>query len=254
MGIKESKDRRSFLKYSGIIAGGLMMSSGTDHMRAVVYATDEKEDAEHWYGMAIDIKKCIGCGRCANACKIENDVPKEPFYFRTWIEQYTVLNNGELHIVSEKGGLEGAKQAFPDDEIFKTFFVPKMCNQCSKSPCTQVCPVGATFESPEGVALIDQDYCIGCLYCVQACPYGCRYMHPEKRVADKCNLCYHRITAGMKPACQEVCPQGAKIFGDLKDPDGELVQFIKNHDWQVFKPHMNTQPKVYYNGLTGEVR
>lgn len=254
MGIRDSKDRRNFLKYTGILAGGLFITAGIDPMRAVVYATDEKDGAEHWYGMAIDIKKCIGCGRCANACKIENDVPLEPFYFRTWIEQYTILNSGELHIVSEKGGLEGAKQAFPNDEIFKTFFVPKMCNQCSKSPCTQVCPVGATFESPEGVALIDQDYCIGCLYCVQACPYGCRYMHPEKKVVDKCNLCYHRITNDMKPACQEACPQGAKIFGDLKDRDGELVKFIQKHDWQVFKPHMNTKPKVYYNGLTGEVR
>jgi tetrathionate reductase subunit B len=222
-------------------------------MRAVVYATDEKDGAEHWYGMAIDIKKCIGCGRCANACKIENDVPLEPFYFRTWIEQYTILNSGELHIVSEKGGLKGAKQAFPDDEIFKTFFVPKMCNQCSKSPCTQVCPVGATFESPEGVALVDQDYCIGCLYCVQACPYGCRYMDLEKGVVDKCTLCYHRLEKGLDPACMMACPTGARIYGDLNDKNSSLSLFIKEHNCAVLKPQLNTESKLFYNALSQEV-
>ena len=231
-----------------------MISSGLGPFQSIVYATEQSEDAEHWYGMAIDLKKCIGCGRCAQACKIENDVPLEPFYFRTWIEQYAVAKNGEVNIISENGGIDGAKQVIPDEDIFKSFFIPKMCNQCAKSPCTQVCPVGATFESPEGIALVDEDYCIGCSYCIQACPYGCRYLHPEKKVADKCTLCYHRIKKGLVPACQEVCPNGAKIFGDLKNPDGELMQFIQDHDWQILKPHMNTQPKVFYNGLTGEVK
>jgi len=236
MAIKKSKDRRNFLKHAGLVAGGILVSSGLKPFTALVYATEEKPGANHWYGMAID------------------NVPPEPFFFRTWIEQYTVLKNGELHIKSENGGIEGAKQAFPDEDIFKSFFVPKMCNQCTNSPCTQVCPVGATFESPEGVALVDQDYCIGCRYCVQACPYGCRYIHPEKKVVDKCTLCYHRITKGLKPACQEACPKGVKIFGDLNDPESDLVKFIQQHDWQVLKPHMNTKPKVYYNGLNGEVR
>ncbi len=246
--------RREFLKHAGLFTGGILISGGLHPFQSAVFATEMNPDSKHWYGMAIDLKECIGCGRCADACKTENDVPREPFYFRTWIEQYAVKKNGELHIISEKGGLEGSRQVIPDDEIFKSFFIPKMCNQCAKSPCTQVCPVGATFESPEGVALVDQTYCIGCSYCVQACPYGCRYIHPEKKVADKCTLCYHRITKGLLPACQEVCPKGAKIFGDLNDPEGDLVKFIQKHDWQVLKPHMNTRPKVFYNGLTGEVK
>lgn len=247
-------NRKDFIGRTLLVGGGLLVSGSLAGLKAIVFTNDRDPDAEHWYGMAIDLKKCIGCGRCAQACKIENDVPDHPFYFRTWIEQYTVREDGSLHIVSENGGLEGAQQAIPDEEIFKSFFIPKMCNQCTHSPCTQVCPVGATFESPEGVALVDPDYCIGCRYCVQACPYGCRYIHPEKKVADKCTLCYHRITEGLLPACQEVCPKGAKIFGDLKDRDGELVKFMQKHDWHVLKPHMNTQPKVVYNGLTGEVK
>ena len=74
--------------------------------------------------------------------------------------------------------------------------MPKLCNHCAHSPCVQVCPVGATFESPDGVVLVDKDYCLGCRYCVQACPYGCRYIDPRTRTVDKCTLCYHRITRG----------------------------------------------------------
>ena len=61
----------------------------------------------------------------------------------------------------------------------KHFFVPKLCNHCAHSPCVQVCPVGATFESPDGVVLVDKDYCLGCRYCIQACPYACRFIDPR---------------------------------------------------------------------------
>ena len=85
MAVKNSKNRRSFLKYSGLLAGGILVSSGLKSFSALVYATEEKPGATHWYGMAIDIKKCIGCGRCVNACKIENDVPLEPFFFLPYL-------------------------------------------------------------------------------------------------------------------------------------------------------------------------
>jgi Fe-S-cluster-containing dehydrogenase component len=191
---------------------------------------------------------------CAKSCKLENNVPKEPFFFRSWVEQYTIKNDGKITVVSPNGGIDGFTQTVPEDEIFKTFFVPKMCNHCAKSPCTQVCPVGATFESPEGIALVDDSYCIGCRYCIQACPYGCRYLHPEKKVVDKCTLCYHRITKGLNPVCVEVCPTHARIYGDLNDKEGELVKFLKEHNCQVLKPNLNTGSKLYYNDLSLEVR
>ncbi len=59
--------------------------------------------------------------------------------------------------------------------------MPKLCNHCAHSPCVQVCPVGATFESPDGVVLVDKTYCLGCRYCVQACPYGCRFIDPRTK-------------------------------------------------------------------------
>lgn len=255
MGTERLNDsRRNFLRKSAVLAGTLLASSVTKPFTAVIFAANQPDKTKPWYGIGIDIEKCIGCGMCAKACKSENDVPKEPFYFRSWVEQYTITNDGSLNVESPNGGIDGFKQTVPDAEIFKTFFVPKMCNHCAKSPCTQVCPVGATYESPEGIALVDDKYCIGCRYCIQACPYGCRYLHPVKNTVDKCTLCYHRIKKGLSPACIEVCPTGARIYGDLNDKEGLLNKFLKEHNCHVLKPNLNTGSKLYYNGLNAEVR
>lgn len=251
---KKTCTRRNFLKTALAASLGLAASSITKPFDAVLFATERRKGEGAWYGMGIDIDKCIGCGRCADACKKENDVPREPFFFRSWVEQYTMRNDGEVKVESPNGGIDGFKQSVPNEEIFKSFFVPKLCNHCYKSPCVQVCPVGATFETKDGVVLVDDKYCIGCRYCVQACPYGCRYIHPERKVVDKCTLCYHRITRGMLPACVEVCPNGARIFGNLSDRDGELINFLKTHTCMVLRPHLNTGAKVYYNSLSTEVR
>jgi Fe-S-cluster-containing dehydrogenase component len=114
--------------------------------------------------------------------------------------------------------------------------------------------VGATFLSPEGVVLIDEKYCIGCRYCVQACPYGCRFIHPVKKVANKCTFCYHRLKKNLAPACMEVCPTGARIYGNLRDRNSELVKFLKEHTTQVLRGNLNTGAKLYYNALSSEVR
>ena len=246
--------RRKFLKTGIALAGGAVATGLLKPFNAIVFAANEPKNDGPWYGIGIDIEKCIGCGKCAKSCKKENNVPEEPFFFRSWVEQYTILKNGEVRVESPNGGIDGFKQAVPDEEIFKSFFVPKMCNHCHKSPCVQVCPVGATFDSPEGVVMVDENYCIGCRYCVQACPYGCRYLDPVRNVADKCTLCYHRLKKGMKPACFENCPTGARIYGNLRDKRDPLVAFIKNHNCAVLKPNLNTGSKLFYNGLSMEVR
>ena len=251
---KKKSSRRNFIKVAGLSIGGIVAASLIQPFTAAVYASKEPKGPGPWYGIGIDIEKCIGCGSCARACKAENDVPIEPFYFRSWVEQYTIKNDGEVKVESPNGGINGFEQSVPDDEIFKSFFVPKMCNHCSKSPCVQVCPVGATYETEDGFVLVDKNYCIGCRYCVQACPYGCRYVHPEKDVVDKCTLCYHRVKKGQNPACMDVCPTDARIFGDLRDKEGSLVKFLKEHNCHVLKPHLNTGSKLFYNSLNQEVR
>lgn len=246
--------RRKFLRSATLIAGSFFGYGWIDSSRFLLVAAEPKNEELPWYGIIFDIEKCIGCGKCAKWCKIENDVPREPYFFRTWVEQYTIRNDGSVSITSPNGGIDGFMQEVPDEEIFKSFFVPKMCNHCSKSPCVQVCPVGATFESPDGVVLVDEKYCIGCRYCVQACPYGCRFIHPEKKVASKCTLCYHRLKKGLDPVCIEVCPTGARMYGNLRDNNSEIVMFLKEHTTHVLRPHLNTGSKLYYNALDSEVK
>ncbi len=214
------------------------------------------ESAQHWWAMAIDIEKCIGCGNCVRACKTENGVSREPAYFRTWVERYHVPVDDPEHprVDSPNGGHDGFPAGRPAGDGAKLFFVPKLCNHCAQSPCVQVCPVGATFDSPDGVVLVDRTRCLGCRYCVQACPYGCRYIDPETRVVDKCTLCYHRITRGETTACCETCPTGARRLGDLRDPGDPIHAWLRDNMVQVLKPHLATHSKVYYANLDGAVR
>ena len=213
----------------------------------------EYDPAGHLYGIGIDIDKCIGCARCVVACKTENDVP-QGHYFNTWVERYVVRTDGTVQVESPNGGVDGYPPIENEESVLRTFFVPKLCNHCKNAPCVQVCPVGATFETKDGVVLVDDDYCLGCRYCIQACPYGARWFHPTKRVAGKCTMCYHRVRKGLVPACVEVCPTGARTFGEVDDRSTPLSRFLRWNDIQVLKPHLNTEPKVYYANLDGEVR
>jgi Fe-S-cluster-containing dehydrogenase component len=222
-----------------------------------VFAEDDGDDyrpTEHHYAMGVQIEKCIGCGKCVEACKIENDVPQEPFYFRTWVERYVIYADGEVSVDSPNGGIDGFPPVENDKQILRTFFVPKLCNHCENPPCVQVCPVGATFKSQDGVVLVDEDYCIGCRYCIQACPYGARFLDPRTHTADKCTFCYHRITKGLLPACVEICPTQARIFGELDKLSTPLNRMMRQSNIQTLKAHMNTEPKVFYSDLDGEVR
>jgi len=255
-----STDRRKILK-------GLLLTIASALLPAVGFGEEKTEQAkawilgddynpyEHYWGMGIDINKCIGCGRCAAACKLENPVPKEPFFFRTWVERYRVYEDEDTVIDSPNGAVDGFKpQNEPDKKLTRTFFVPKICNQCDNPPCVQVCPVGATFKTPDGVILVDPEYCIGCRYCIQACPYGARFLHPVTRTAEKCTFCYHRITHDKLPACVEVCPTQARIFGELRKKASPLVRFMRMNKINVLKPSLNTEPKVFYANYDMEVK
>jgi len=246
--------RREFIKNLGkgfVSSGAFFLLS--DNLLAIYRNSGEKGE---YYGMGIYVKRCIGCGRCVDACKKENDVPDEPFFFRTWIERYTIWEDGEVSVDSSNGGRNGFRPLEVEGKkgILRAFFVPKLCNHCDNPPCVQVCPVGATFKTPEGVILVDKDYCIGCRYCIQACPYGARFLHPKLKVADKCTFCYHRISKKLLPACVEVCPTKARVFGNLRSKSSPLRRFMKMNEVHVLKKDLNTEPKVYYANLDGEVR
>jgi len=250
----EKFERRQFIKLgiygtAGVLVGSFFAFADTDKK---IDVNNYEDLLKFDWGFVVDTTRCIGCGACVRACKIENDVPES--YYRTWVERYEINKDEQVRVDSPKGAIESFKQNnFQNSEIVKAFFVPKLCNHCYDSSCTQVCPVGATYESPDDVVLIDKDHCVGCGYCVQACPYGCRYIDHTKGVADKCTLCYHRIHKGLAPACVNACPRDARIYGNLKDPNGKIRKILHKRRYGLLKPELGTNPKCYYIGLDMEV-
>ena len=114
--------------------------------------------------------------------------------------------------------------------------------------------MGATYQLKEGIVMVDRKWCIGCGYCIQACPYSARFFNPELKVAEKCNFCYHRISKGLKPACVQNCPVGARQIGNIKDPDDPVTKIVLNERVSVLKDEYGTDPQVYYIGLDKSVR
>jgi Fe-S-cluster-containing dehydrogenase component len=273
-----SGTRRAFLGQFGLAAGytGAVAGLGALGVAQDVAArseapatgssfpTPDYDWTQHQWAFGVDATKCIGCLRCVEACKRENDVAGDAHHFRTWVERYVYLE-GETRaridshhdpVNIEASGSEGEYRfanRYKDAKVEKAFFVPKLCNHCTHPACVQVCPVGATYRTEDGVVLIDHEYCIGCRYCVQACPYGARLFNEEQGVSDKCTWCYHRITKGMQPACVEVCPVGARVFGDINDKQSPISLFVRNNRVQVLRPESGNAPNVFYVGIDREV-
>ena len=284
--------RRSFLGLLGkgaacagavVGAGAALASSGgtTNKLGGVgpTYQQDDEQYAEavknppkidnykwteHKWAFGVDSGRCIGCLRCMEACKMENSVQMDRNHHRTWVERYTYLEGSDHALVDSQNDIKnvvpGSKETrfkfdnrYKDKKVTKSFFVPKLCNQCEKPSCVQVCPTGAPYKTPDGPVLIDAKYCIGCQYCVQACPYGARSLNHERGTAEKCNWCYHRITKGLNPACVEVCPTGTRVFGDRTNPESPISQFLRNNRVMVLKPDMGNMPNVFYAGIDKEV-
>lgn len=260
--------RRFFIKTGvvGLVGGAIVGGSALTLLRNLARASadpeaglDEDGSQKRNWAFVVDTTKCIGCGACVLACKLENGVPLDPHVNRTWVERYIITDDGEVLVDSPCGGRDGFGAEYEnairqDLEVRKSFFVPKLCNQCDQPPCVRVCPVGATYTTDDGVTLIDRKHCIGCRYCIQACPYGARFFLHELGIVDKCTWCYHRITSGLSPACVEACPVGARVFGDRNDPQSSVRKLIDNERIYVLKPTLGTKPKVYYIGLEKGVR
>ena len=255
-----SCSRRDLLKntFKATLASALPLSAYK--MLSPAQAKASVGDSNIRWVFLVDTEKCVGCGLCVKACKLENEVPYDPPVSRTWVERYVLMKNGQSHIDSPNAGRDGftdskiRENEIPAEQIAKGFFVPKLCNQCKKPACVQVCPVGATYQTLDGVVLIDRKWCIGCGYCIMACPYGMRFFHPVHKVAEKCTFCYHRIKKGMKTACVQACPFGARQIGNLKDPNDPVTKVIMNERVAVLKDEYGTKPQVYYIGLDTNVR
>jgi Fe-S-cluster-containing dehydrogenase component len=275
---KPSLARRAFLRRIGRAATctGAALGAGTlGVMQKVAAKSEPTADSGSFptrdydwtkrrWAFGVDATKCIGCLRCVEACKRENNVPGDTHHFRTWVERYVYLEGEDKARIDSHHdpvniAASGSEREYrfanryKDAKVEKAFFVPKLCNQCTHPACVQVCPTGATYKTVDGVVLIDEKYCIGCQYCVQACPYGARFFNARKGVSEKCYWCYHRITKGLQPACVEVCPVGARIFGDLNDKQSPISLFIRNNRVHVLRPETGNAPNVFYVGLDKDV-
>lgn len=176
------------------------------------------------YGFVIDQDKCIGCHACTTACKQENGVPLGSF--RTWVKYV------------EKG-------TYPQ---VKRHFLVQRCNQCSKPPCVDICPVGALSKRPDGIVDVDRDACIGCRACMQACPYDALYLNEDLGAVEKCHFCAHRVEVGLAPACVNVCPVGAIIPGDFHDPESRVSLIRRESMLRARRVEQKTGPNVWYIG------
>lgn len=185
------------------------------------------------YAMVIDLRKCVGCQACTVGCSIENQAPIGQF--RTTVKQYEVTL------------ADGSTQP----QQVKAFTLPRLCNHCDNPPCVKVCPVQATFQREDGIVMVDNKRCVACAYCVQACPYDARFINQDTLTADKCTFCAHRLEQGLLPACVETCVGGARIIGDIRDPDSTVSRLLAEHqdEIKVLKPEQGTKPHVFYIGL-----
>ena len=147
-------------------------------------------------------------------------------------------------------------------------YMPIACMQCEKPPCVKVCPVRTTYREADGPVVIDYNWCIGCRMCMGACPYWARRLNvttpvlpkeamnpvthylgnrPRMRgVVEKCHWCLQRTRHGRYPACVEVCPVGARKFGNLLEPESEVSLVLARKNVFRLKAEANTFPKFFY--------
>ena len=196
---------------------------------AFAIARPPKEISPVAVGMLYDSTLCIGCKACVAACKTANEMPVEiPPDLNNWNEHTwdsaEDLSGRTLNVIKVYRNGTAEKK---DREVDGFAFVKRHCLHCVDPSCVSVCPVGAMQKDPvTGIVSHDPDVCIGCRYCVYACPFGVPqydFNNPFGKIA-KCQFCRHLQKDGKVPACCDVCPTGASLFGNVKDLEQETAR------------------------------
>ncbi len=295
---ERTTSRRQFLKAAGTVAGATVGLPGTskafdleelfqqhfrelsqEDLERVLQRMERKYEEEYgkpfsveatgpldgvMFGYGLDISRCIGCRRCVYACVDENNQSRDPqiHYIRVLefereeVQRWIDFEKGDPFYDHEEVPAEGK------------LYLPVACQQCEEPECVRACPTTATWQEPDGIVVIDYDWCIGCRYCMAACPYGARHFNwtepgiPEDEVnpkthylgnrprahgvVEKCTWCIQRTREGRYTACVEACPVGARKFGNMLDPKSEIRYLIEHKRTFVLKAELDTKPKFFY--------
>lgn len=218
--------------------------------KSPISEADEQTEESKRYGFVLDTWFCVGCGSCAIACKIENNVPDGVRWNR-------VMNAGGENPNTPSG-------VYPN--LARGYYTLS-CQHCEKPLCVASCPTGASTKDPEtGIVSINYDECIGCQTCIQACPYeGVRTFvdgEPAYSVGmeigdkdvqkhsattvEKCTMCEHRVARGEQPACVTACKYYARHWGDLNDPNSEVSQLLLTREHYQLETEDDTEPNVFF--------
>jgi len=211
------------------------------------------------YGYAFNISRCEGFMECVTACVKENNLDRKT---NTQYIRIFEMEPGKLDPSTGDG------QFYHKVPVENKFYMGVQCFHCENAPCIKACPTKATWREPDGIVVVDYNWCIGCRYCQAACPYFGRrfnwgkgevpkeevttkqhYLGNRKRPMgkmEKCTFCIQRTRKGRLPACVDACPTGSRVFGNLLDPDSEIRYVLKHKKVFRMKENIGTQPKFWY--------
>jgi molybdopterin-containing oxidoreductase family iron-sulfur binding subunit len=224
---------------------------------------------ENKWGMSIDMNSCVGCNACIVSCYAENNI--------------AVVGKQQVRIGRNMQWLRIDTYFEGDLAAPRAHFQPMTCQHCENAPCEQVCPVGATVHTPEGINTMVYNRCVGTRYCSNNCPYKVRRFNfllysdyeteslklmrnPDvsvrsRGVMEKCSYCIQRVTAAriaadkenrpirdgeVVTACQQACPASAITFGNLNDKSSRVAKLAANQRTYQVLADQNTRPRTTY--------